>query len=94
MDIGLNYYGWSDEQALAFWKKNIRNQDEIAMREIHRLRRWPAQAISYKYGAARILAWKKKKMNAPDFNIREFHQEVLQHGALPFFILEKILFKK
>lgn len=55
MYIGLNYYGCTDAQALGFWKKNtprlLKNQDDIAMREITRVKRWPAQCIAYKYGA-------------------------------------------
>jgi uncharacterized protein (DUF885 family) len=33
LDVGLNYYGWTDEKALAFWKQYIAGQDDIAMRE-------------------------------------------------------------
>jgi uncharacterized protein (DUF885 family) len=59
LDVGLNYYGWTDEKAFAFWKQYIAGQDDIAMREIGRMRRWPAQAITYKYGAAQIMKWRK-----------------------------------
>lgn len=54
LDIGLNYYGWADEQAMAFWHQHIRNQNDIALREIARMKRWPAQVVTYKYGAAQI----------------------------------------
>ena len=60
LDVGLNYYGWTDQQALEFWKKNIRGQDDIAMREITRIRRWPAQVVTYKYGALQITHWKEE----------------------------------
>jgi uncharacterized protein (DUF885 family) len=95
LDIGLNYYGWTDDQALAFWKKNVINQDDIAMREINRLKRWPAQAISYKYGAARINDWKNKMKAAEGdrFDVKQFHEDILRHGSLPFFIIQKIIFK-
>jgi uncharacterized protein (DUF885 family) len=91
MDIGLNYYGWTNEQALAFWKKNIRNQDDIALREIARVKRWPVQAISYNYGAWRIKQLKqavKKKQDAK-FDIRAFHEQVLNSGFLPWFMVER-----
>ncbi len=91
MDIGLNYYGWTDEQALAFWKKNIRNQDDIAMREIARVKRWPVQAISYNYGAWRIKQLKQalQKKQGTKFNIKDFHERVLNSGFLPWFIVER-----
>jgi uncharacterized protein (DUF885 family) len=94
MDVGLNYYGWTDEQALAFWKKNIRNQDDIAMREINRLRRWPVQAITYKYGALQILGWKEtlKKKQGKDFNMKSFHDRILDHGSLPMFMVKENVF--
>ena len=94
LDVGINYYGWTDEQALAFWKQHIRNQDDIAMREINRIKRWPAQVVSYKYGAGKLLEWREKlkKIQGKDFDIRNFHDKVLNQGGLPFSILEKKIF--
>ena len=96
LDVGINYYGWSDDKALAFWKQYIPNQDDIAMREINRMKRWPAQVITYKYGAAQILKWKEQmqKQQGTAFNIKTFHDKVLAHGSLPFFIVEKNVFRK
>jgi uncharacterized protein (DUF885 family) len=95
MDIGLNYYGWTDAQALAFWKKNIRNQDGIALREIARVKRWPVQAISYNYGAWRIKQLKQalQKKQGAQFNIRDFHEKVLNSGFLPWFMVERNVMK-
>jgi len=95
LDIGLNYYGWTDKQALAFWEKNIRGQDDIAMREIARLRRWPAQAITYKYGALQILHWKEalQKTQGDRFDIRDFHSRILNHGSLPIFMVKENVFR-
>ncbi|MES2278526.1 MAG: DUF885 domain-containing protein [Bacteroidota bacterium] len=95
MDIGLNYYGWNDEQALAFWKKNIKNQDDIALREIARVKRWPAQCITYKYGAGQIMQmWAEwRKSIGHRFAIRKFHDRVLDHGSLPFFMVRENVFR-
>ncbi|MGN6178870.1 MAG: DUF885 domain-containing protein [Mucilaginibacter sp.] len=95
MDIGLNYYGWTDAQALAFWKKNIRNQDDIALREIARVKRWPVQAISYNYGAWRIKLLKQamQKKQGDKFNIRDFHERILNSGFLPWFMVERNVMK-
>ena len=90
LDIGLNYYGWSDEEALEFWKENIVNQDEKAMREINRMKRWPAQVLTYKVGAAKILEVKEKMQDqlGDDFNIKEFHDKILKAGPVPLHLLE------
>ncbi|HEY9196916.1 MAG TPA: DUF885 domain-containing protein [Mucilaginibacter sp.] len=95
LDVGLNYYGWTDEQALAFWKKNIRNQDEIALREIARIRRWPAQVVTYKYGALQILHWRGElqQKQGKNFSIRDFHSRVLDHGSLPLFMVKENVFR-
>lgn len=90
LDIGLNYYGWTDEEALDFWKENIINQDDKAMREIVRMKRWPAQVLTYKIGAAKILELKEKMQQklGDDFNIKEFHDKILKAGSVPLFLLE------
>jgi uncharacterized protein (DUF885 family) len=95
MDIGLNYYGWTDEQALAFWKKNIKNQDDIAMREIARVKRWPAQCITYKYGAGQIMQWKQilQKREGVKFNFKTFHDRILNLGSLPVFMVGESVLK-
>ncbi len=95
LDVGINYYGWTDAQALDFWKKNIRGQDDIAMREIQRVKRWPAQVVTYKYGALQILHWKQElqKKQGKNFNIKNFHDRVLNHGSLPLFMVKENVFK-
>ena len=91
LDVALNYYGWTDEQALTFWKKNIIGQDDIAMREINRMRRWPAQVVTYKYGAHEIMQWKQELMEREkqNFDIKAFHDKVLNGGSLPFFMVKR-----
>ena len=94
LDVGINYYGWSNEQALAFWKRHVQNHDDMAMREINRVRHWPAQAITYNYGAAQIAQWKAElpKQLGDKFNIKDFHEWVLAHLALPFSLAKKAVF--
>jgi uncharacterized protein (DUF885 family) len=89
LDVGLNFYGWSDQQALEFWEAHIENQDIIGLREIARMKKWPCQVITYKYGANKILAWKEKLMAKDNLSLLEFHTKILQYGPLPYSILEK-----
>lgn len=91
LDVGINYYGWSDEECMAFWRQHIQGQDDIARREIARMKRWPCQVITYKYGTQKILDWKKAWEKRPQFTLLAFHTALLQRGPLPFSILEPIM---
>lgn len=92
LDVGLNYYDWTDEAAIAFWQQYIQGKDDIARREIARMKRWPCQVITYKYGADKLLNWKARLEKEVDFNLKKFHEKVLQLGPLPYSILENQLF--
>ncbi|KAB8152210.1 DUF885 family protein [Kordia sp. TARA_039_SRF] len=96
MDVGLNYYDWSDEKALEFWQQHIQGKDDIARREINRMKQWPAQVITYKYGANQILQWKAALEatlpNEKEFPWLAFHTKILQNGALPFSVLDAEVF--
>ncbi|MBC5991275.1 DUF885 domain-containing protein [Pontibacter cellulosilyticus] len=89
MDVGLNYDGWTKEQAMAFWKEHIPNQDDIAQREIDRMLRWPVQVHTYKVGADFILKQlqQEKQQKGSDFDIRAFHEAFLKYGPLPLVVL-------
>ncbi|MTB51477.1 DUF885 domain-containing protein [Lewinella sp. W8] len=91
MDVGLNYYDWSDEKALAYWREHLSGLDDIGQREIDRMRRWPAQVITYKYGADRLLQFLREAKAQPDFNWKNFHERVLAYGPLPLTILAEQL---
>ncbi|RKE94807.1 DUF885 domain-containing protein [Ichthyenterobacterium magnum] len=87
LDVGINYYGWSDDKAMAFWKEHITDKDDIAKREIARMKRWPAQVITYKYGK-KVLN-KLKGNTVKSIELKAFHKEVLKHGDLPLSILKQ-----
>ncbi|MEM8900382.1 MAG: DUF885 family protein [Bacteroidota bacterium] len=88
LDVGLNYYGWSDEKALDTWKEHIQGIDEIGEREIARMKRWPAQVITYKYGADKLLTLSQKYEN-----LYEYHKALMDVGPLPFSVLDELLAK-
>jgi uncharacterized protein (DUF885 family) len=91
LDVGLNYYGWSDEQAIAFWKKHIPNQDDIIQRELNRMKTKPAQVITYKYGANEIMKLREMASKHKDFSLLKFHTQVLNIGEVPIKVLKKHL---
>lgn len=96
LDVAINYYGWSDEKALEFWQQHIQGQEDIAQREIARMKRWPAQVITYKYGANLILQWKvaieKTLASKKEFPWLDFHTKILENGALPFSVMDAVIF--
>ncbi|MCI4670069.1 MAG: DUF885 domain-containing protein [Bacteroidia bacterium] len=92
LDVAINYYGWSDKKALEFWQRHIRDQDEIGLREIARMKRWPAQVITYKYGSNKILQWKAQEEKMKNFELLSFHKKILSRGPLPYSILEDHIF--
>jgi len=61
------------------------------MREITRVKRWPAQCITYKYGAGQIMEWKQalQKREGAKFNIKDFHDRILNLGSLPVFMVKE-----
>lgn len=91
LDIGLNYYGWEDAQAMAFWKKHVIDQDHIGRREIARMRRWPAQVITYKHGARELLKMKALCEQQAGFDYKNFHASLLEQGPIPMSILLNVL---
>ncbi|MBS1528494.1 MAG: DUF885 family protein, partial [Bacteroidetes bacterium] len=64
------------------------------MREIARIRRWPVQVITYKYGALQLMRWKEELQTkqGKNFNIKDFHDRVLNHGVLPLFLIKENVF--
>jgi uncharacterized protein (DUF885 family) len=89
LDVGLNYYGWDESKAQSFWLTHFPDTEELALREIARVKRWPGQAVSYKYGAAKIYSWRLALEQKPNFNPRIFHDYILRSGPLPLRLLEK-----
>lgn len=89
LDVGLNYAGWSEQQAHDFWTDKLPMLPALAEREITRVRNWPVQAITYKQGAVvfRQLRQSAQLCQGANFDIRAFHDSVLKHGPLPLAVL-------
>jgi uncharacterized protein (DUF885 family) len=89
LDVGINYFGWGEQQAQDFWRSKLPMLPHLAEREIARVRNWPVQAITYKQGAVllRQLREAARAREGADFDIRVFHDHVLKHGPLPLALL-------
>ena len=93
LDVGIHYYGWDFNKARAYWKANIPGQDGIAEREITRITNWPAQVLSYKVGAHKIMEMKEKYIakQGSKYDVRKFHSLYLNLGMLPLVVMEKYI---
>ena len=90
VDTGLHAKGWTREQAIQFSLDNEAESLASITSEIERYMANPGQALSYKIGQLKIRSLRKKAEEAMEdqFDIRIFHQKILESGALPLSILE------
>jgi uncharacterized protein (DUF885 family) len=90
VDTGMHTKGWSREQAIQFFKDNTGKTDQDITVEVDRYIVWPGQALAYKVGQLKIreLRTEAESKLGPQFNVRSFHDAVLQNGALPLSVLE------
>jgi len=91
VDTGMHYKGWTREQAIDYSLAHEAESKESITTEIERYMAIPGQALSYKIGQLKIIELRKKaeaKMGT-HFDIKKFHQKVLESGALPLDLLEK-----
>lgn len=90
VDTGIHDKGWSRDQVIAYMHENDVN-DVLAQSETDRYIAWPGQALAYKMGQLKIreLRDRAQKQLGPRFDIKAFHDEILDGGALPLDLLEE-----
>src|ERR1035437_8803363 len=90
VDTGIHSKGWSREQVVDFMRKSGAVDEPTIQSETDRYIAWPAQALSYKLGQLKIreLRARAQKELGPKFDIRAFHDEMLDGGTLPLDLLE------
>ena len=90
VDTGMHSMGWTREQAIQFFKDNTGKTDQDITVEVDRYIVWPGQALAYKLGQLKIreLRGESERRLGAKFNIRAFHDSVLEQGAVPLSILE------
>ena len=91
VDTGIHNQGWTREQAINYSLENEAKSEEGITAEIERYMAIPGQALSYKIGQMKILELRKKAQDKmkDKFDIKVFHQKVLESGVLPLALLEK-----
>ena len=90
VDTGIHSKGWTREQVVEFMRKSGAVDEPTIQSETDRYIAWPAQALSYKLGQLKIseLRQRAQKELGASFNIRTFHDEILDGGSLPLDMLE------
>ena len=93
VDTGLHFYKWSRDEAIKYCMENSGEETHEIEVEVDRYIAMPGQALAYKIGELKILEIreKAKKTLGPKFEIRKFHDRLLEHGALPLNILEDVM---
>lgn len=90
LDTGIHNMGWTRQQAIDYFKDNSAKTENDITVEVDRYIVWPGQALAYKLGELKIkeLRHYAEKELGDRFDIREFHDKVLENGALPLSILD------
>lgn len=91
VDVGMHYKGWTREQAIKYMLDNEPTSTQEATAEIERYMAIPGQALSYKIGELKIRELRNKYTQTlgSRFNIKDFHDELLQDGCVPLSVLEE-----
>jgi uncharacterized protein (DUF885 family) len=90
VDTGIHSKGWTRDQVVDFMRKSGAVDEPTIQSETDRYIAWPAQALSYKLGQLKLreLRARARKELGPKFDIRTFHDQMLDGGTLPLDLLD------
>lgn len=90
VDTGLHSKGWTREQAIQYSLENEAESEASIIPEIERYMAIPGQALSYKMGQLKIMELREKAKTklGSAFDIKKYHEKVLESGCLPLALLE------
>lgn len=91
VDTGLHSLGWTEDQSIEYMLKNSSSPMTTVRSEVQRYLLSPGQASSYKSGMLRIQAMRSKarQLLGEKFDIRDFHDLILEGGSVPLPVLER-----
>jgi uncharacterized protein (DUF885 family) len=92
VDTGLHFYKWSRDKSIQYCMEHTGLEEHEIAVEVDRYIAMPGQALAYKIGEMKIRELRNKAKNAPGsrFSIKDFHDRLLENGALPLYELENI----
>ena len=90
VDTGIHSKGWTRDQVVDFFRKSDAVDEPSIQSETDRYIAWPAQALSYKLGQLKFRELRERAQRelGPKFDIRTFHDEMLDGGTLPLDLLD------
>jgi uncharacterized protein (DUF885 family) len=90
VDTGVHSQHWTRQQMVDYFHQHTAMDDQNIDTEVDRYIAWPAQALSYKMGQMKILELRERaqKQLGAKFDLRAFHDAVLDQGPLPLDLLE------
>lgn len=90
VDTGLHSKGWSKQQAVDYMLDNTALSPANIDAEVNRYMTWPGQALAYKVGELKIRELRNRAEQAlgEQFDLRAFHDTVLENGSIPLSVLE------
>lgn len=93
VDTGLHDQRWTREQAIQYMRQTTGMAESDVVAEVERYIVMPGQACAYKIGMLKILELREqaKEQLGARFDLRDFHDVVLQNGSLPLEILEQVV---
>jgi len=91
VDTGVHSKHWTRQQMIDFFHEHTAMDDQNIETEVDRYIAWPGQALSYKMGQMKILELRARaqKELGSKFDVRAFHDTVLDKGPLPLDVLEQ-----
>jgi len=90
VDTGIHSKGWTRDQVVEFFRKSGAVDEPTIQSETDRYIAWPAQALSYKLGQLKFRELRERAQRelGPKFDLRKFHDEMIDGGTLPLDLLE------
>ena len=90
VDTGVHSKHWTRQQMIDYFHEHTAMDDQNIETEVDRYIAWPGQALSYKMGQMKILELRERAQRrlGPKFDLRAFHDAILDQGPLPLDVLE------
>ncbi|ABF41914.1 protein of unknown function DUF885 [Candidatus Koribacter versatilis Ellin345] len=91
VDTGFHYKKWTRQQVVDYFHNNSAIDEVNVQSETDRYIAWPAQALGYKMGQLKFIELRERSKQelGAKFDIRKYHDEVIDSGALPLDVLER-----